>query len=106
MSTTSSYSRRGHSRNLLDEIEARHSILDLQERFDVSARLEGSFEMERLRLAMLSDCDSTYKRVFDTIGVAKALGGFLPVRYFLSDKQEGYGRMACEVLVDGTPYPL
>ena len=101
MSSTSSYSRRSRSRSQADDSDSRHSVLDLLERFDVSARLEGSVEMERLRLLMLSDCDSTYKRVFDTIGVAKALGGYLPVRYYMTDNQEGFGRMKCEVLVEG-----
>eukprot|EP00798_Chlamydomonas_sp_ICE-L_P009254 gene9254-16403_t len=99
MSSTSSYSRRSRSHD--DETESLHSIVDLIELFDVSARLEGSVEMERLRLSMLSDCDNTYKRVFHTIGVAKALGGYLPFRYYLNDNQEGYGRMKCEVLVEG-----
>ena len=90
--STSSYSHCSRSHHQIDDTDYHHSVLDLLERVDVSARLEGSVEMERFRLAMLSECDGTYKRVFDTIGVARALGGYLPVRYYLNDNQEGYSQ--------------
>jgi hypothetical protein len=53
--------------------------------------------MEALRSA-----DSAYhKRIMDSVSLAKALGGYLPVRYYMHEAQEGYGRMKCQVLVEG-----
>jgi hypothetical protein len=104
MSTCSGFSSRTRS----DESSSRRLFL-LREKVDLDAAalLDGSRQMELLRQNMSVHGDGTYKRLLDTIGIARALGGYLPVRYFMRETQEGFGRMKCEVFVEGitaTPY--
>ena len=81
----------------------RKVYFELHERVNVDAgeRLDGSQGMEKLKQTSQETGDQTYQRIMNTVGVAKGLGGFLPVRYYLHEAQEGYGRMKCEVMVDG-----
>lgn len=60
-------------------------------------RLVGSVAMEGLRTRDAAG----HKRIMDSISLANALGGYIPVRYYMHESQEGYGRMKCQVLADG-----
>lgn len=51
--------------------------------------------------------DEAYVRhIVETLSVGKALGGYLPVMYYLDSCQDGFGRMKAEVQVDGTRHLL
>jgi hypothetical protein len=44
---------------------------------------------------------AAWNGLVNTMSVAKALGGYIPVTYYLLESQEGWGRMRAEVMVDG-----
>lgn len=75
------------------------TFFELRERLNVTSgmHLVGSVAMEGLR----SQDAAGHKRIMDSISLAKALGGHIPVRYYMHESQEGYGRMKCQVLADG-----
>lgn len=87
------------------ESSTRQVHFDLRERVNVvlGQRLEGSVGMLELRHRVRDDGggEDLHQRVLDTLGLANALGGYLPVRYYMHESQEGYGRMKCEVMVKG-----
>jgi hypothetical protein len=42
-----------------------------------------------------------WSAIFDTFKLASALGGYVPVRYYMHEAQEGHGRLRAEVMVRG-----
>ena len=76
---------------------AKNTMFELRERIDVTVDISRSKHM----VTMHRESESLHKAVLDTIGVAKSLGGYLPVRYYLDESQEGFGRMKTEVIVKG-----
>ena len=51
--------------------------------------------------------DASWTSVGATLSLAEALGGYVPVRYYMHEAQEGFGRMKSEVMATGllaTPY--
>lgn len=54
------------------------------------------------KLAAGDDETTVYiQQIVETLSVGKALGGYLPVCYYLDGDQEGFGRMKAEVQVEG-----
>ena len=45
--------------------------------------------------------EHAWRAIVDTIAVAGALGGHLPVRYYMHETKEGFGRRKSMVMVDG-----
>ena len=45
--------------------------------------------------------ETTWSAINTTVSLAKALGGYVPVRYYMHEAQEGFGRMKSEVMVKG-----
>ena len=45
--------------------------------------------------------ETEWANICATLSLAQALGGYVPVRYYMHEAQEGYGRMKCEVMADG-----
>ena len=81
---------------------ARRAILtefELRERvsLDGATRMLRSLGFARLR----AESSAVADEIQASASLAEALGGYLPVRYFLHEAQEGYGRMKCDVMVDG-----
>lgn len=72
---------------------------ELLERVDVAAgeSLLRSAGYGRLR----ETNEPMWRSLWETMSMAKALGGSLPVRYYMHEAQEGFGRMKSEVMVTG-----
>ena len=82
-----------------DDASSHHIVYTLHERIDVEAgmRLLSSPPMRDM-----SRTDTAAWRGYsNAVGLAKQLGGYLPVRYFLRQDKLGFGRYSCEVSVQG-----
>ena len=108
MSVQSGYTTRSNADDLSSterDRPGKRVYFDLRERVDVELgqRLEGSVGMSELRRVARDDGggEDAHQRILDTLGLASALGGHLPVRYYMHESQEGYGRMRSQVMVDG-----
>lgn len=78
----------------------REVIYEFQELFDASLT-ERICTSPAMKKKLASPDDGAYgMQLVETMSVAKALGGALPVSYYLDSSQEGFGRMKAEVQVD------
>ena len=75
------------------------TLFQLRERVDV----EGGETMLRSKAfaEVKATNESMWSNLRATVQLAKALGGYLPVRYYMHEAQEGFGRMKSEVMVSG-----
>lgn len=75
------------------------TLYELRERVD-----QGSCEalLASVRMQEMRDSDhATWTGIVDTVRVSQHLGGFVTVRYYMDQSQEGYGRMKTQVLAEG-----
>eukprot|EP00798_Chlamydomonas_sp_ICE-L_P031717 gene31717-biopygen6570 len=76
-----------------------HEVFYLHEKVDLSKvdTLLDSHGMEDLKI---NDRDK-WKQIASTCMVARSLGGYVPVRYYMHESQDGYGRMKSRVDATG-----
>lgn len=77
------------------------TVFELKELVDVEAgeRMLKSKAMADMKKS--DDLEPNARQIEATIKLAKALGGYVPVRYFRAEANEGYGRLKASVQVDG-----
>ncbi len=75
------------------------TVFQLKELVDVEAgeRMLNSVGMQRLR----DKCEAHWSEIYDTVLLAKSLGGYVPVQYYMHEAQEGFGRLKSRVMVSG-----
>lgn len=75
------------------------TVFQLKERVSQAA---GEHVLQSRGMAMLrEECETLWASLNATMHLAKALGGYVPVRYYMHEAQEGFGRMKSEVMVKG-----
>eukprot|EP00798_Chlamydomonas_sp_ICE-L_P032864 gene32864-biopygen12042 len=68
-----------------------HEIFYLHEKFDLS-KVDSLLDSQGMVDLKINDRDK-WKQIASTCMVARSLGGYVPVRYYMHESQDGYGRM-------------
>jgi hypothetical protein len=76
-----------------------HDVFYLHEKVDLS-KVDSLLDSHGMVDLKMNDRDK-WKQIASTCMVARSLGGYVPVRYYMHESQDGYGRMKSRVDATG-----